>query len=113
MAHTSDPEVQKVDLDKMEVFCLNGLCDDYENVSSVLPGVSRGLGRPVTESEVAACLRRLAERKLIDVYGYDAGRKQYRRVAIADVPSVGEGWFMISDLGQKELDSNWEKENQR
>ena len=82
-------------LNKIEVLLLNSLADDYENISSILPDISRELKRPITENEIVSCLRQLLTKRLIDAYRFDSQR--YEKVGSVD--TFNNMWFMINARG--------------
>lgn len=79
--------------------CLDALCDDWENVESVLAH----LGLTVQSAEeVSACLRRAAAEGLVDAFSFspEAG---YVRVEPPD-GDVARLWFFVTDKGRAALE---------
>jgi hypothetical protein len=93
-------------LNKVELHCLNSLTDDYENVSSIEPDITRALKRDIRSKELENCLTGLIQRGLVEVYDFDPVKSQY--IASALRPGdIRKQWFFVSEVGREQLDRNW------
>jgi len=90
----------------LDVYCLNALCDDYENITTIMADVSRAANTGVPFDEIERCLRRLEIEELVTAFEYDIQKTKY-------IPSshfegkIKEKWYFITEKGRQELDSNW------
>lgn len=98
-------------LSRIEILCLNEICDDYENVEIISKGVSESFHSPVEKSEVIGCLKRLVREKLMNVFEYDQVTKRLKEVVLSENADIRDMWFKISEQGRHELDLNWDKKN--
>ncbi len=64
-------------LTDLESAVLDSVSDDYESIATIRSDLERDLGRGVTEAELAATLRALAQRGLVQSFVYDSNRNDY------------------------------------
>ena len=76
--------------------CLNGLCDDWENMESLRAGLD------IAPDALAACLRRAVAEGLADAFDFKEGLGFVRHEGPPDPPE--KLWFFITDKGRKALD---------
>jgi len=93
----------------LDLYCLNALCDDYENVASIQAGVRWAThgNINITEEEVKEGLIRLYKEGLVEVYDYDPLQTAFLLSEIAG--DWNRKWFFIAAAGRKELDQNESK----
>ena len=98
-------------LTKFETFCLNTLCDDYENIALVQEQLCKDLNQSdITNKEVTKILQKLYQNGLVYSYIYDSQNLKFCPTSFDSNFSQKEFWFYISDLGRKVLDENWNLE---
>lgn len=90
----------------LALHCLNALCDDYENVSSIKDEVHRSTHRKVSEYDIGLCLIDLTKRGLIEVFAFHPSQSRYIRVD-EWLGNWKDKWFAITDKGRAELDLKW------
>jgi hypothetical protein len=93
----------------LDLHCLNAVCDDYENIESITAEVRRSSHGNVSAHEVAECLAEMAAARLVTVFRFDARSGRYEPLSPATLTAdaVQTSWFLISPIGQRELDANW------
>lgn len=96
-------------LSRVEVFCLNEICDDYENIEIIKKGVSDSLNQSVTIEELSVCLKRLEKENLLNTYKYDQKSKRFNKINHPNDANISDMWFLINKQGRHELDLNWER----
>lgn len=95
-------------MSKLQLFCLDSICDDYENVQSISSRLSTdfdGLRR----DDVYASMRKLTEGKFADCFVYDSSRQAFiptQTSAMSDL-ELEKAWFLATDAGLKVLDEEW------
>lgn len=97
-------------LSEIEIFCLNEICDDYENMELIKKGVSDSFNRLVTTEEISVCLKKLEKEKLLNTYKYDQKLKKFKKINHPNGANIRDIWFLINNQGRHELDRNWERE---
>jgi hypothetical protein len=90
----------------LDLYCLNAICDDYENVASVTADVRRSAHGNVSDNEIKNCLIRLKKNGWASAYEFDSTRSLFNRVDYITT-DCSDVWFFITDAGRKELDKNW------
>jgi DNA-binding PadR family transcriptional regulator len=75
----------------LNLHCLNALCDDRENVSSILYDVRHSTHGDISIDEVSGCLEELTAEGMVSRAADEAGTE----------------WFELTSKGRQELDSAW------
>ncbi|MFM8435851.1 MAG: hypothetical protein ACKOBP_11025 [Planctomycetia bacterium] len=78
----------------LNLHCLNALCDDRENISSILSDVRHSTHGDISMHDISGCMEELAAEGLVS------------RTADA----AGTQWFQLTAKGRQELDVNWVEE---
>lgn len=89
----------------LAMHCLNALCDDYENVASIIPDVRRATHFAVLEEDIEESIRQLVSDGLATVFAFDAEASKYVPTDIN--AELSKNWFFITDKGRTELDRHW------
>lgn len=62
----------QMELTKFETFCLNALCDNYENMALIQEQLCKDLNQNnITNDEVTKTLRKLCQNELVHNHIYD------------------------------------------
>ena len=93
----------------LKLHCLNAVCDDYENVTSVTSDVQNSLKDNIMDAEVRQCLDELMRSGCVNAFEFDEHRG-YIPISGAN-KEFGEIWFLISEKGKQTLDENWIEED--
>lgn len=78
----------------LNLHCLNAVCDDDEDVASILGDVRQSTHGNVGAEEIVGCLGELEREGMVS--------------RVQDVS--GTDWFRITPKGREELDANWVEE---
>lgn len=90
----------------LDLHCLNAMCDDYENITSVMTSVRRDTHGNVNQMEIRECLVKLKSNGWATAYEFNplSGKFVEANDLSGDWSSL---WFLIADQGRKKLDENW------
>jgi hypothetical protein len=93
----------------LDLHCLNAVCDDYENIDSVLADVRQATSSDTNRERIKECFSRLVAQGLVSTYDYDTSKGKY--VELSKPPSIGDNnWFFITAKGRNALDKEWPDE---
>jgi len=88
---------------KIEMLCLNAICDDYENLIQIKEDIQRSLGYPPEDKEIRLCLTKLVEKGYAEVFEYDRTTLKYVKSVLSN-DNWDDEWFLITGKGRIELD---------
>ena len=91
-------------LNKLDLYCLNSVCDDFENLQSISDQVRDELTEPTSEQELVQSIRKLADHKLVGIYSFVLDCNDF---ILDDTLEIQKAWIFISPSGRKELDRQW------
>jgi hypothetical protein len=90
----------------LNLHCLNAVCDDYEDLSSVLEEVRRSSHGNVSFEEIADSVSELVRDGLVEAFEFDGPTGRYVRGSVEKNIPKGTR-FRITSKGRRELDANW------
>lgn len=93
-------------MDILRLHCLNSLCDDYENVDTVISDVRRATHANVTKREIEESLSQILKEELAAAYDFDAEKSEYL-VSPGPLNNLSQKWFLITEKGRERLEENW------
>jgi DNA-binding PadR family transcriptional regulator len=93
-------------IDLLALHCLNSLCDDYENITTILSDLRQATHGDIKAEDVEGILSDLVADELVSAYDFDAANSQY---VPSDGTSAGlkDKWFFITEKGRMRLNHEW------
>lgn len=90
-------------IDRLDLLCMDFMCDDYEKASFIIDLITSAMGRRVDEDEINNRLQHLADQGLIDAFN-----EKFTRIPASKIS--GLTYFMTNENGNKVLDQYWDPE---
>ena len=82
----------------LKLCVLRSVCDDYESLETLFPGIEKLVGTPLTRDDVYHQLRILVEESLVTAFAYDNTIEDYAPI---NLDSVNEAsWFLATARGK-------------
>ena len=93
-------------IDLLALHCLNSLCDDYENVATILSDTRQATHGDIKAEDVEKTLADLLADDLISVYEFDTAKSEYVPLEHKSA-DLNHKWFFITAKGRTRLDREW------
>jgi hypothetical protein len=93
-------------IDLIALHCLNSLCDDYENVTTILSDVRQATHGNFQAEDIQRTLADLVAEDLVCAYEFDAANSRYVPIP-GPAANLSDKWFFITETGRTRLNREW------